>query len=109
MCREQSQFVLEIRYQPNAKVLDHRGKWAESVAAQTSLPHWVIVDSRRDIFDEEQTTRCFVGFRNVGYVTHASDSPLTRKLGKYLSCGYASRISSVAIALRIIPAVSARC
>jgi len=58
---------------------------------------------------EEQTTRCFVGFRNVGYVTHASDSPLTRKPGKYLSCGYASRISSVAIALRIIPAVSARC
>ena len=37
MSREQSQFVLEIGFQPNAKVLDHRGKWAESVAAQMSL------------------------------------------------------------------------
>lgn len=69
MSREQSQLVLEIRYQPNAKVLDHRGQWAESVATQMSLPHWLIVDNRLDVFDEEQTTRCFVGFRNVGYVT----------------------------------------
>ena len=68
MSREQSQYVLEIRYQPNAKVLDHRGKWAELIAAEMHLPHWVIVENRVDVFDDAQNIRCYVGFRNMGYI-----------------------------------------
>jgi hypothetical protein len=32
------------------------------------LSNWLIVENRLDIFDQEQTTQCFVGFRNTGYV-----------------------------------------
>lgn len=70
MGRDQSQYVFEIRYQPNAKVLDNRGEWASAITAEMSLPHWLIVENRLDIFDEDETTRCFVGFRNSGFVTN---------------------------------------
>ncbi|MBZ5632015.1 MAG: hypothetical protein LAO55_02700 [Acidobacteriia bacterium] len=68
MGAQQSQFVFEIRYKPNAKLLDCRGKSAESIAAHLGLPHWLIVENRLDVFDAEQTTRLFVSFRNAGYV-----------------------------------------
>ncbi|MGP8247062.1 MAG: hypothetical protein ACLQVN_21405 [Bryobacteraceae bacterium] len=67
---EQSQFVFEIRYTANAKILDNRGRWASEIAAQMSLPHWLIVENRLDIFDENEKTRCFVGFRNSGFVAN---------------------------------------
>ena len=67
MSREQTEFILEIRYQPNAKVLDHRGKWAEQIGAHMKLAHWVIVENRLDIFDAEQSCFAFLGFRNAGY------------------------------------------
>lgn len=68
-----NEHVLEIRYRPNAKVLDYRGAWAESISDHLDLPHWRIVQNRIDIYNEGQAIRAFIGFRNGGLTV--LDSP----------------------------------
>ena len=68
-----NEHVLEVRYKPNPKVLDHRGRWAEQISAHMDLRHWRILENRVDIFSENQVEHAFVGFRNAGYT--AADTP----------------------------------
>jgi hypothetical protein len=68
-----NEHVLEIRYKPNPRVLDHRGTWAEQISEHLSLAHWRIVENRVDVFSEGQIEHAFVGFRNAGFT--ASDTP----------------------------------
>jgi len=68
-----SEQVLEIRYKPNAKILDLRGTWAEAISEHIALPEWRIIENRVDVFDKDFKERAFVGFRNAGYVVH--DAP----------------------------------
>ena len=35
-----NEFLLEIRYKPNARILDHRGDWAERISEHMRLPRW---------------------------------------------------------------------
>jgi hypothetical protein len=63
-----NELVVEVRYKPNARVLDFRGTWAEAISAFMQLPHWQIVENRIDIFTEDRSFRAFVGFRNAGLV-----------------------------------------
>jgi len=58
--------IFEIRYKPNAKLLDHRGIWAEEIAQHLRLEHWQIVENRIDVFSEDRNTHAFLGFRNGG-------------------------------------------
>jgi hypothetical protein len=71
--RALSEQVFEIRYRPNARILDYRGAWAELISEAVALPHWRIIENRVDIFDEEEKHRCFIGFRNAGFITR--DAP----------------------------------
>jgi hypothetical protein len=68
-----NEHVLEIRYKPNPKVLDHRGTWAEEISRHMELSEWRIVENRIDIFSKTQDVHAFVGFRNAGLV--ARDTP----------------------------------
>lgn len=68
-----NEHVVELRYRPNAKILDHRGVWAEQISEHLELPHWQIIENRIDIFSKGQTEHAFVGFRNAGYT--AADTP----------------------------------
>ena len=60
--------MLELRYRPNARIVDRRGSWAENLAAHMGLPHWQIVGNRTDIFRDDKTLHVYVGFRNCGVV-----------------------------------------
>jgi hypothetical protein len=68
-----NEHVVEIRYQPTARVLDHRGAWAETLSARLELPRWQIAENRLDVFEPKRTRACFLSFRNFGFV--ALDSP----------------------------------
>jgi len=68
-----NEHVLEIRYRPNPRVLDHRGAWAQLISEHMGLKHWQIVENRLDSFSEKQVEHAFVGFRNAGYT--AADTP----------------------------------
>ena len=61
-------------------MLDHRGEWAEVLAAHMSLPKWSILDNRFDVFAEDRTQHIFVSFRNAGMV--CLDSPTTNLFGE---------------------------
>lgn len=65
-----NELTFEIRYKPNAKVLDHRGTWAEQISEHMKLPEWQIVENRVDVFDKDSKNRGFVGFKNAGFVSH---------------------------------------
>src|SRR6266404_4452269 len=73
MTSDSTETVFEIRYQPNAKLLDHRGEWAEALAGHMSLPKWNILANRFDVFSADMTQHCFVSFRNAGMA--CLDSP----------------------------------
>jgi hypothetical protein len=81
-----SDHTLEVRYRPNAKILDFRGSWAEAISAHMKLSEWTILENRVDIYDKNTKERAFVGFRNAGYV--AVDVPTRNyfldKTSKYL-------------------------
>lgn len=62
-----SEHILEIRYKPNPKILDHRGTWAELISAELGLAHWRIIENRIDIHDKDRKELAFVGFRNSGF------------------------------------------
>jgi hypothetical protein len=68
-----NEYILEIRFKPNPKVLDCRGKWAELLASVLNMPHWRISENRIDIYGdkekiEEALENSFISFRNAGYV-----------------------------------------
>lgn len=65
--------ILEIRYKPNSKVLDYRGKWAEQISSHMKLSEWRIGKDRIDIYDKEGKDRAFISYRNAGFVTN--DAP----------------------------------
>lgn len=69
--------VFEFRYSPIAKVLDHRGTWAQQLAKEMKMEHWRITDNRLDVFDKGYARSGFVGFRNSGY---SMVNPSTRNL-----------------------------
>lgn len=71
--KSSNECVLEIRYKPNARILDFRGSWAEIISSHMGFPEWRIVENRADIVSKDGKSRCFVGFRNSGFVTR--DSP----------------------------------
>jgi hypothetical protein len=84
-----NEFIFEVRYAPNARILDHRGKWAELISNHMGFKHWQIIENRIDVFSEDQKSRAFVGHDRAGYVL--IDSPgkryfqgQTEKLLRYL-------------------------
>lgn len=68
-----NEHVLEVRYKPNPKVLDHRGRWAEQISEHMGLRHWRIIENRIDIFSDNEVEHAFVGFRNAGFIV--TDTP----------------------------------
>lgn len=68
-----NEYILEIRFKPNSKILDCRGLLAKEISGYMKLPEWRIVENRIDIFDEKQKNHAYVGFRNAGFVTR--DAP----------------------------------
>lgn len=61
--------IFEIRYKPNAKILDYRGAWAEFISEHMNLSEWRILENRIDIFDASKEDHAFIGFRNAGFVS----------------------------------------
>ena len=62
-----SEHIFEIRYKPNPRILDLRGKWAELISKNLNLPHWSLTGTRIDVFDSEKRNELmFVTFRNAG-------------------------------------------
>jgi len=68
-----NEHVVEIRYRPNPRILDYRGRLAEQISAEMAIMHWRIVENRVDVFATDRTEHVFVGFRNAGYTS--SDTP----------------------------------
>ncbi|MGH8603900.1 MAG: hypothetical protein ACREXR_14365 [Gammaproteobacteria bacterium] len=68
-----NEHVLEVRYKPNPRILDHRGRWAEQISEYMGLQHWRIIENRIDIFSDNEVEHAFVGFRNAGFIV--VDSP----------------------------------
>lgn len=71
-----NEHILEIRYKPNPKILDQRGKWAEEISAHMKMPDWVVVENRVDIFNKDRRDRAYVGFRSLGYICHGSQTKI---------------------------------
>ena len=63
-----SEQILEVRFKPNARVLDRRGHWAEIIAQDMGLKNWKIVENRVDISSADSKIRAFVSFKNFGLV-----------------------------------------
>jgi hypothetical protein len=59
--------ILEVRYSPNSKIIDNRGKRAEEIAEHMKMSEWRIVGNRVDVFNKENRDRTFYGFRNSGF------------------------------------------
>jgi hypothetical protein len=69
-----SEHVVELRFAPNPKVLDHRGIWAEKLAAELGLPEWRIAENRIDLSESSHKRTVFVAFMNAGFTTFDADT-----------------------------------
>ena len=78
--------VFEMRFRPNARILDRRGDWASRLADHMSLQHWHIRDNRIDVFSQARDIHCFVGFRNAGMVVLNAPTRnfFSDKVGRFL-------------------------
>ena len=54
--------VFEIRYRPNARILDRRGEWAVELSSQLKLPTWQVGPNRIDLSNSTSEHRAFVSF-----------------------------------------------
>jgi len=72
-----SDHMVELRFKPNAKMLDRRGECAEKLSAALDLPLWSIRDNRIDVFAKDKKRGVFVTHANAGVVcqdlTHPED------------------------------------
>lgn len=66
--------ILEIRFAPNPKILDYRGTFSEQIQALMGLVHWKIDTNRIDVYDDNETRRFFLSFRNFGTVIRNTDT-----------------------------------
>lgn len=62
-----SEHLFEFRFKPNARVLDHRGEWAEALSEALMLPKWSVQPTRALVHDENDLQRAFFGHRNAGF------------------------------------------
>lgn len=65
-----NEYIFEIRYKPNPKILDFRGAWAEQISDLMKFSEWRIIENRIDIFDKSSKNRAFVGFKNAGFISN---------------------------------------
>ena len=70
-----SEHILEIRFQPNPKVLDHRGAWAAAIAEEMELSKWTIIENRVDFRPANKSQHAFVSFRNFGISVKDQPTP----------------------------------
>lgn len=64
----ENECLFEIRFKPDPKLLDHRGRWAERISEHMKLDKWSISENRIDVFSEDRKSVAFLGFRNAGMV-----------------------------------------
>ncbi len=69
----ENQYILEIRFRPNPRMLDKRGEWAEFLLQQMDVINWRIDKDRIDVFSETGDIRAFISFRNTGLIIY--DAP----------------------------------
>jgi hypothetical protein len=70
-----SDLVFEIRYVPNPKILDYRGKWVSEISTEMQLHKWEITDNRISVTDAEKSELGFVSFKNAGFSTKNRQNP----------------------------------
>ena len=70
-----NEHVFEIRFRPNARVLDFRGDWTATLGEALDLPEWHIDTNRIDVFAKDQSARAFVAFRNAGMTLRDTGTP----------------------------------
>lgn len=65
--------VLEIRYKPDARLLDHLGNWTTQLASQLGVSEWNVTHTRLDVFQKDDNQRAFISFRNAGCTLRNQD------------------------------------
>lgn len=61
-------FNFQVDYDPNSRMLDHRGSWTKQIAAQFGLKEWAIRENTLTAFDTAQTKIVAVGFRKANLI-----------------------------------------
>jgi hypothetical protein len=79
----ENQFILEVRYNPNPRILDRRGQWAEELLNHLNLTQWQINENRIDVYTEKKDLRAFVSFKSMGMIIY--DSPSREHFGSLSS------------------------
>lgn len=67
-----SEHILEVRYKPNPEFLDYRGSYTKGISNLLSLNHWKIDNNRVDIYNDDNSLRAFISFRNFGLIIQNS-------------------------------------
>ncbi|MEX1014383.1 MAG: hypothetical protein WDZ80_04450 [Candidatus Paceibacterota bacterium] len=64
-----SKHLVEIRYTPNARILDKRGETAESLSSAL-LNYWNISTNRIDFLSKDnESVRAFFSYKNLGFLS----------------------------------------
>ncbi|MDP3024134.1 MAG: hypothetical protein Q8O10_01210 [candidate division Zixibacteria bacterium] len=67
-----SHHIFEMRFKPNARILDFPGQWTEYLSAEMNLPDWRIDITRMDLYDNKN--QAFLSFKNCGFVSALPDT-----------------------------------
>ena len=92
MATQQHQFLpndcaFQLRYSPNARVLDHRGDWAMRLSKHLELSEWGIIDNRFDVYDKGRTIQATVEFNACGmFMVDVDDHSKFHKKAYSLLC-----------------------
>ncbi|MGV8026154.1 MAG: hypothetical protein AB2L18_06330 [Anaerolineaceae bacterium] len=65
-----NEYIFEIRYKPNSKIIDLRGILTENISKFMGLSEWQITENRIDISNVENDLNIFISFKNAGLVIH---------------------------------------
>ena len=69
-----NEHVFEVRYRPNARVIDNLGAWAHSLCLKLEMPAWRIQGIRIDVREEDGRNRVFIAAANCGCVCRDSEA-----------------------------------
>lgn len=67
--------LFEIRYSPNPKVLDNRGKWVSDILPIMEMTDWMITENRLDIRDKDERRKAFCGYKNSSFFMRQVENP----------------------------------
>jgi hypothetical protein len=91
MMASTSEMILEIRYKPNMRIIDNRGRICQEIVSGANFDQWKVNESTVEFIDNKHNEKAYIGVNNMGYIVKKplTDNYFIDKISKFIKSSFA--------------------